>query len=137
MCDITHSFVRHDSFVTRASQTSARCSIDYCARTVERLSHARTMGWLRSVGSIQLWVSFAENCPFYRALLQKKPIIYSILSNVRLEIRKAATLGGCQTTKCIHKYVYLCICIYIYTYIYMYIFVCCDSSFSNVSSLLD
>ena len=33
------------------------------------------MGWLRSVGSIKLWVSFAEYRLFYRALLQKRPII--------------------------------------------------------------
>jgi len=37
------------------------------------------MGWLRSVGSIRLWVSFAEYRLFYRALLQKRPIILSIL----------------------------------------------------------
>ena len=87
---------------TRASQTSARCSIDYCATTVERLSHARTVGWLRSVGSIQLWVSFAEYRLFYRALLQKKPIIYSILlteapevfrdSHMREEFREVTTV---------------------------------------------
>jgi len=33
------------------------------------------MGWLRSVGSIELQVSFAEYRLFYRALLQKRPII--------------------------------------------------------------
>ena len=38
-----------------------------------------TMGWLRLVGSIQLLVSFAEYCLFYRTLLQKRPIILSIL----------------------------------------------------------
>ena len=38
-----------------------------------------TMGWLRSVGSIKLQVSFAEYSLFYRALLQKRPIILSIL----------------------------------------------------------
>jgi len=37
------------------------------------------MGWLRSVGSIKLLVSFAEYCLFCRALLQKRPIILSIL----------------------------------------------------------
>jgi len=37
------------------------------------------MGWLRSVGSIKLYVSFAEYCLFYKALLQKRPIILSIL----------------------------------------------------------
>ena len=33
------------------------------------------MGWLRLVGSIKLWVSFAEYHLFYRAFLQKRPII--------------------------------------------------------------
>ena len=32
--------------------------------------HRWDMGWLRSVGSIKLQVSFAEYCLFYRALLQ-------------------------------------------------------------------
>ena len=33
------------------------------------------MGWLRLVGSLRLEVSFAEYSLFYRALLQKRPII--------------------------------------------------------------
>ena len=37
------------------------------------------MGWLRSVGSLKLQVSFAEYRHFYRALLQKIPLILSIL----------------------------------------------------------
>ena len=37
------------------------------------------MGWLRLVGSIKLQVSFAEYHFFYRALLQKRPIMLSIL----------------------------------------------------------
>jgi len=37
------------------------------------------MGWLRLVGSIKLQVSFVEYCLFYRALLQKRPVILSIL----------------------------------------------------------
>jgi len=34
-----------------------------------------TMGWLRLVGSLKLYVSFAEYSLFYRALLPKRPII--------------------------------------------------------------
>jgi len=34
-----------------------------------------SMGWLRWVGSLKLQVSFAEYSLFYRALLQKRPII--------------------------------------------------------------
>ena len=37
------------------------------------------MGWLRLVGSLKLWVSFAEYRLFYRALLQKRHVILSIL----------------------------------------------------------
>jgi len=44
----------------------------------ENTSHMR---WLRLVGSIKLQVSFAGYCLFYRALLQKRPIILSILLN--------------------------------------------------------
>jgi len=33
------------------------------------------MGWLRSVGSLELHISFAECCLFYRALLQKRLVI--------------------------------------------------------------
>ena len=33
------------------------------------------MGWLRRVGSLKIQVSFAEYPLFYRALLQKRPII--------------------------------------------------------------
>jgi len=36
-------------------------------------------GWLQSVGSIKSQVSFAEYSLFHRALLQKRPIILSIL----------------------------------------------------------
>jgi len=35
------------------------------------------MGWLRLVGSLKLYVSFAEYSLFYRALLQKRPAICS------------------------------------------------------------
>ena len=37
------------------------------------------MGWLRLVGSIKLYVSFAEYSLFHMSLLQKIPIILSIL----------------------------------------------------------
>jgi len=37
------------------------------------------MGWLQLVGSIKLQVFCAEYCLFYRALLQMRPIILSIL----------------------------------------------------------
>ena len=37
------------------------------------------MGWLRLVGSLKLQVSFAEYSLFYRARLQKRPIIFRSL----------------------------------------------------------
>jgi len=37
--------------------------------------HNAHMGWLRLVGSLKSQVSFAEYPLFYRALLQKRPII--------------------------------------------------------------
>jgi len=37
------------------------------------------MGWLRLVGSIKLQVTFADYSLFHRALLQKRPIVLSIL----------------------------------------------------------
>jgi len=41
-----------------------------------------TMGWLRSVGSIKIWVSFAKE-PYKRDyVLQKRPVILSILLTV-------------------------------------------------------
>jgi len=47
------------------------------------------IGWLRSVGSIKLQVSFAEYRLFYRSLLQKKPIILSILLTVATPYRES------------------------------------------------
>jgi len=37
------------------------------------------MGWLRWVGSLKIWVFFAEYGLFYRALLQKRPTIWRSL----------------------------------------------------------
>jgi len=37
--------------------------------------YIHTMGWIRLVGTLKVQVSIAEYKPFYRALLQKKPII--------------------------------------------------------------
>ena len=43
-------------------------------------THTRShMGWLRLVGSLQLYVSFAEYRLFSRALAQKRPIIWRSL----------------------------------------------------------
>ena len=46
------------------------------------------MGWLRLVGSLKIYVSFAEYCLFYRALLQKRPIILRSLLIKAIAYRK-------------------------------------------------
>ena len=53
----------------------------YCIRRAmlglcrELYAQIYVMGWLHVVGSLKLYVSFAEYCLFYRSLLQKRPII--------------------------------------------------------------
>jgi len=48
---------------------------EYVIDFMRIVRHDSIMGWLRLVGSIKLQVSFAEYCLFYRAFLQKRPII--------------------------------------------------------------
>jgi len=48
-----------------------------CVR--ENMHNINDMGWLRSEGSIKIQVSFAEYRLFYKALLPKRPIIFSSL----------------------------------------------------------
>ena len=56
------------------------------------------MGWLRLVGSIKSQVSFAEYSLFYRALLQKKPIISRslliIATPYQYEMHPGREVGG-------------------------------------------
>jgi len=49
------------------------------------------MGWLRLVGSINLQVSVVEYSLLYRALLQKRLIILSILLNEATPYRSLVT----------------------------------------------
>jgi len=77
-------------------------------------SYTRAMGWLRSVGSIKLYVSFAEYRLFYRALLQKRPIIWSTLPT------KATQYIHLHMHTCIWVYMY--VCMYTRTYVYMYVY---------------
>ena len=57
-CDLTRSSV---------AGITARCVLEAKGSAV--------MGWLRLVGSLKVQVFFAEYSLFYRALLQKRPII--------------------------------------------------------------
>jgi len=47
----------------------------------QRVTWLLYMGWLQIVGSLKLWVSFAEYRLFYRALLQKRPMFFRSLLN--------------------------------------------------------
>jgi len=49
------------------------------------------MGWLRSVGSMKLQVSFAEYCLFYRALLPEWTIVLSILLSKAIPYSRSGT----------------------------------------------
>jgi len=62
------------------------------------------MGWLRLVGSIKLYVSFAEYCLFYRALLQKRPIIVRSLLIVATSYLERET--SCHTPPPPHTHTY-------------------------------
>jgi len=67
-----------------------RVCVHACARVCVcvRLCAFVGMGWLRLVGSIKLQVSFAQYRLFNSALLQKRPIILSIL------LREATPYAG-------------------------------------------
>jgi len=94
------------------------------------------MGWPRLVGSIKLQVSFAEYSRFYRALLQRWPIIWSILlteatSHVNLSVahmyvnlRVAHMYANLSVA---HMYVNLSVAVHIYVYVYKNTFCACVS----------
>jgi len=75
------------------------------------------MGRLQLVGSIKLQVSFAEYRLFYRALLQKRPIILSILRTVATPYLYYHKQMYVYT---LHKHVYICT----HTTISAYVHVC-------------
>ena len=60
-----------------------RICIQYIYNTYVKchLTNRWVMGWLRWVGSLKLQVSFTEYSLFYRALLQKKPVILRSLQS--------------------------------------------------------
>jgi len=84
-----HSFIWNGTHMYECRSIYERCLCFFhvwqvyvcrCRRTCWRYMVAKThMGWLRLVGSIKLQVSCTEYSLFYRALLQKRPIILSIL----------------------------------------------------------
>ena len=75
------------------------------------------MGWLRLVGSLKLQVSFAEYRLFYRALLQKRPMILRSLlieATPYMHLWALFTHDVLETLIClsyrIHIYEYMCGC---------------------------
>jgi len=97
------------------------------------------MGWLRLVGSLNLHVSFAKYRLFYKALLQKRPMILRSLLIVatRYHIsrsvfflcfkirrpRNSCTNIHAYTCACIHTYIYVCVCIYVHVYVCVNVYV--------------
>jgi len=77
--DTSHIWMRH-SFVTHHTDMS-HIWMRYWFMThhTDTIGVSDGMGWLRSVASLQLQVSFAEYRLFDRTLLQKRPISLSIL----------------------------------------------------------
>ena len=70
--------------------------------TVHTLLSIGSMWWLRLVGSLKLQVSFAEYRLFYRAILQKRPIILrSLLVAATPYVYTSPT-----QYMCIHVYIY-------------------------------
>ena len=67
--------------------------------TVRRIFHFSTMGWLRFVDSLKLYVSLENIGPFYRAVLHKRPIILrSLLAEDTPYSYAATTILPCRVT---------------------------------------
>jgi len=78
------------------------------------------MRWLRLVGSLKLQVSFAEYSLFYRALLQKRPIILRSLLGIATPYSEMVTraLGATRcNTLCVEVFrsVLQCVAVRLYT----------------------
>ena len=77
-----------------------------------------TMAWLRLVGSLKSWGSFAEYSLFYWALLQKKPVM---LRSLLIEAtRYGKSYMHSENKVGVYTFTHTCICIYAYMHIYIY-----------------
>ena len=106
------------------------CLFVYTGARIQPQVIQRAMGWLRSVGSIKLQVSFAEYRLFYRALLQKRPIIESILLTVATPYslsRKNDIYFFCFVTImyiCVFLCVFVCVCVCVCSCVCVCVCVC-------------
>ena len=87
----------------------------FCKRALQKRRysakdrHKLTIGWLRLVSSFKLQVSFAEYTLFYRALLQKRPIILRSVLIVATPYTYSE-FGPCLAT-CVCSCVCVCVCV--------------------------
>ena len=78
------------------------------------------MGWLRSVGSIKLWVSFAECSLFYRALSPPNPSVDYLCSLISPKCCKQRVRPHIGYMYLIDLYLYMIHTFIILHIIYMY-----------------
>jgi len=71
----SYEYVMPHIWIRLITHTNEACHTHEWVISVKSISHATHMGWLRLVGSLKSYVSFAEYHLFYRALLQKRPTI--------------------------------------------------------------
>jgi len=71
--DHTYEWIRSHISMSHVTHMNESCHPHEGVKS--RLCHDPPIGWLQSVGSIKLQVSLPEYRLFYRALLQKRPII--------------------------------------------------------------
>jgi len=131
LCD--ESYVWYDEYICVMSTYLCFVICVFCNESI------CVMGWLRSVGSIKSQVSFAEYRLLCRALLQKRPIILSILLTKATPYVINHMCHVMNTFMLCEKYIYiqknhlsqnyihtsvtkLYICMYFFFGIYMYVF---------------
>jgi len=85
LSDVTHSYVWHDSFICVRHESFIRVPwLIYRSDITPAFRNwmSMDMGWLRLLGSKKLQVSFAKETYKRDNILQKRPIILSILRTV-------------------------------------------------------
>jgi len=78
---VCYSVLQTEEHMLQQHELQSVCSVAVCCSVLKCVVVCQHfgMGWLRSLGSIKVQVSFVEYSLFYRALLQKRPVILSIL----------------------------------------------------------